>query len=214
MRYHHAVPQPLVSVDGMEPRRRRTEYSEATRQALIDAARELFTKNGFAGTSTDQIVQRARVSRGALYHHFADKKELFKAVLEEVNRGLTEAIAARGLNSQDVWAGVVDGVNAFLDGCLDPSYQRIVLLDGPAVLGWAEWRTVGENHGLGLVRTMLQAAMDQGIVRSQPLEPMASMIHASLNEAGMHIATADDVVAAREQVAESVFGLIDGLRTS
>ena len=196
----------------MAEKSRRAEYSEATRRALLDVARELFTERGYADTPTEEIVRRARVSRGALYHHFSDKRSLFRAVLDEVNKQLTDAIAERGLVQEDVWAGVVDGVNAFLDGCLDPSYQQIVLLDGPSVLGWPEWREIGEKHGLGLIRMVLEEAMDKGVVDRRPVEPLASMLHAALNEAGMHIATATDITAARKEVGESVFSLIDPLR--
>lgn len=196
----------------VERRSRRAEFSDATRRALLDSARELFTDRGYADTSTEEVVRRAGVTRGALYHHFGDKRDLFREVLEEVNAKLTAALAGRGLARPDIWDGVVDGVNAFLDGCLDPSYRRIVLLDGPAVLGWPEWRAIGVKHGLGLVRIMLEEAMRQGVVQPRPVEPLASMVHAALNEAGMHLAAAEDVAVARDEVAASVLALIDGLR--
>lgn len=191
---------------------RREENTEATRRALLDAATELFTARGFSETPTEEIVKRARVSRGALYHHFTDKRDLFRAVLEEVNVGATSAIAERGLSGEDVWAGVIEGVNAFLDVCHDPAYRQVVLLDGPAVLGWREWRDIGEKHGLGLVRAMVEAAAEKGVIDPQPAEPLASMIHAALNEAGMHIANASDPKKARQRVSESLFTLLDGLR--
>jgi AcrR family transcriptional regulator len=196
----------------MEEKSRRAEYSEATRRALIDGARELFTEKGYADTPTEEIVRRARVSRGALYHHFPDKRGLFRAVLEEVDTQLMEMIAARGLIQEDVWQGVVNGVDAYLDACFDPAYQRIVLLDGPAVMGWSEWREIGEEHGLGLIRFVLEKAMSEGVVETQPIEPLASMLHAALNEAGMHIATAKNPKSARREVGKSVFSLIEGLR--
>jgi AcrR family transcriptional regulator len=196
----------------VEEKSRRAEYSETTRRALLDAARELFTERGYARTPTEEIVRRARVSRGALYHHFPDKKALFKAVLEEVETQLMDMIAKRGLTQEDVWQGVVNGINAYLDRCIDPTYQRIVLLDGPAVMGWPEWREIGEEHGLGLIRSVLEKAMTEGVVERQPVEPLASMLHAALNEAGMHIATAKNPKTARQQVGKSVFSLIKSLR--
>ena len=191
---------------------RREENSEATRRGLIDAARELFTKRGYAETSTEEIVRRSRVTRGALYHHFSGKQDLFRAVLEEVNGRVSEAIAGRALDQGDVWSGVVRGVEAFLDACLDPAYQRIVLLDGPAVLGWEEWREIGERHGLGIIRAAVTQAVEDGAIDPQPVEPLAHMLHGALNEAGMHIARSGDVKAARAEVGESVFRLIEGLR--
>lgn len=196
----------------MEEKSRREESSEATRRGLVAAARELFTERGYADTSTEEIVRRSRVTRGALYHHFTGKRDLFRAVLEEVNGTVSEAIAGRALDQGDVWAGVVSGIDAFLDACLDPAYQRIVLLDGPAVLGWEEWRQIGENHGLGIIRAAVAQAVDQGVIDPQPVEPLAHMLHGALNEAGMHIARSADVTAARTEAGASVFRLIEGLR--
>lgn len=191
---------------------RRDENSEATRRGLIDAARFLFADRGYAETSTEEIVRRSRVTRGALYHHFTDKRDLFRAVLEEVNGRVSEAIAGRALEQGDVWSGVVQGIDAFLDACLDPAYQRIVLLDGPAVLGWEEWREIGEHHGLGIIRAAVTQAVAEGAIDPQPVEPLAHMLHGALNEAGMHIARSEDVTAARAEAGDSVFRLIEGLK--
>lgn len=196
----------------MAVKNRREESSEATRRGLVDAARALFSKKGYAETSTEEIVRAGRVTRGALYHHFTGKRDLFRAVLEEVNGGVSESIAGRALQEGDVWSAVVGGIDAFLDACLDPAYQRIVLLDGPAVLGWEEWREIGEQHGLGTIRAALAHAMEDGVIDEQPIEPLAHMLHGALNEAGMHIARSSNVKAARKETGASVFRLIDGLR--
>ena len=196
----------------MEEKSRREESSEATRRGLIDAARQLFSERGYAETSTEEIVRRSRVTRGALYHHFTGKQDLFKAVLEEVNGRVSEAIAGRALDQGEVWNGVVQGIDAFLDACLDPAYQRIVLLDGPAVLGWEEWRAIGERHGLGIIRAAVAQAVEEGVIDRQPVEPLAHMLHGALNEAGMYIARSGDVKAARAEAGASVFRLIEGLR--
>ena len=193
---------------------RREENSKATRRGLIDAARVLFTERGYADTSTEEIVRRSRVTRGALYHHFNGKQDLFKAVLEEVNARVSDAIAGRALEQGDVWSGVVRGIDAFLDACLDPAYQRIVLLDGPAVLGWEQWREIGEHHGLGIIRAAVSQAVEEGVIDPQPVEPLAHILHGALNEAGMHIARSADVKAARAEAGDSVFRLIEGLRRS
>lgn len=198
----------------MEEKSRREENAEATRQGLVDAARELFTEHGYAATSTEEIVRRSRVTRGALYHHFEGKQELFRAVLEEVNGRVSHAIASRALEPDDVWTGVVRGIEAFLDACLDPAYQRIVLLDGPSVVGWEAWREIGERHGLGIIRAALTQAVEEGVIDPQPIEPLAHMLHGALNEAGMYIARSHDVKTARAAAGASVFRLIDGLRKS
>lgn len=191
---------------------RREENSEATRRGLIDAARELFTKRGYAETSTEEIVRRSRVTRGALYHHFSGKQDLFRAVLEEVNGRVSEAIAGRALDQGDVWSGVVRGVEAFLDACLDPAYQRIVLLDGPAVLGWEEWREIDSQYGLGLVKASLENAMETGLIARQPVDPLAHLLVGALDEAAMYIARADDDRLARREMGESIERMLEGLR--
>ncbi|HEY7875705.1 MAG TPA: TetR/AcrR family transcriptional regulator [Actinomycetota bacterium] len=197
----------------MQEKSRREENSEATRKGLVEAARKLFTERGYADTSTEEIVRRSRVTRGALYHHFTGKRDLFRAVLQEVNGGVSESIAGRALQEGEVWEGVVQGIDAFLDACIDPAYQRIVLLDGPAVLGWEEWREIGEHHGLGIIRAALVQAVEQGVIEPQPIEPLAHMLHGALNEAGMHIARSSDPEAARAEAGASVFRLIEGLKT-
>jgi AcrR family transcriptional regulator len=197
----------------MATKTRREEHTESTRQAVFEAARELFTERGYAQTSTEEIVRRARVTRGSLYYHFTDKRDLFRAVADDLNTKLTAAIAERALKQSDVWSGVVRGTEAFLDACLDPSYQRIILLDGPAVLGWEEWRALAERHGLGIIRAALEEAMRQGVIDQQPVEPLAHLFHGALHEAAVHIARADDLPAARRDAGAALIRLMEGLRT-
>ena len=143
---------------------RKAAQSEATRAKLVRAGRKLFGKRGYAGVGTEEIVRAAGVTRGALYHQFADKRELFAAVFEDTE---TELIVEAGRNS----AGVDDPVEAlrraflgWLEACSRPAVQRIVLLDAPAVLGWEEWREIGERLGLGATMAALQAGMDAGAI--------------------------------------------------
>jgi AcrR family transcriptional regulator len=193
---------------------RREEQSEATRAALLDAARELFAKRGYAAVGTEEIVRRARVTRGALYHHFADKKDLFRGVHEQMEAGLTEAIAAQlaAADASDPLAALATGVRSFLDACTDPALARIVLLEAPSVLGWAEWREIDERYGLGLVMGGLQAAMDAGALREQPVKPLAHLVLGALGEAAMVIANAEDPQAARAEVEPPLLALLEGLR--
>ncbi len=193
---------------------RREEQTEGTRAALLAAARELFSERGYAAVGTEEIVRRARVTRGALYHHFADKKDLFRGVHEEMEGELTAAIAAQLAEAaaEDPLAGLVTGVNSFLDACTDPRLARIVLLEAPSVLGWAEWREIDERYGLGLVMAGLQGAMDAGSLRPQPVKPLAHLMLGALGEAAMVIANAEDPEAARREVEPSLLGLLEGLR--
>jgi AcrR family transcriptional regulator len=190
----------------------REERAEATRAALLRAARELFAERGYGAVGTELIVERAGVTRGALYHHFRDKKDLFRAVHVEMERELMEAIGARMGEASDPMDLLVSGLNAFLDACTDPAVIQINLLDAPSVLGWAEWREIDERYGLGLITAGLDNAMAAGALRRQEIRPLAHLLLASLVEAAMLIANAPDPKAAREQLEGPLLTLLEGLR--
>ena len=185
---------------------------EATRAALVAAARELFAERGYAGVGTEEIVKRAGVTRGALYHHFADKEDLMRAVLHDLSRELAEASAAAALKETDQWRQILAAVDAFLDACMDPAIQRIMMTDAPSVLGWDEWRDSDTQYGLGLVKASLQNAMETGLIASQPVDPLAHLFVGALDEAAMYISRAADTKAARQEMGESIERLLDGLR--
>ena len=196
----------------MNVKRSKAEQSELTQGALLQAAREIFTAKGYAATATEEIVQRAGVTRGALYHHFRDKEELFQAVFEAAERELVEKVrAAIGSAQLGPWEGLSVGCQAFLDACLEPAVQRIILLDAPSVLGWETWRRIDAEYGLGLVRHGLQAAMEAGDVDPLPVEPLAHMLLGALNEAALLIARAEGVQSARAEVGAVVDRLLKGL---
>ena len=192
---------------------RKAARSQATRAQLLDVATRLFAEHGYAAVGTEEIVRSAGVTRGALYHHFADKRELFRAVDEEVERELVRRITTRVAGITDPWEAMVAGVRTYLDACVDPVVVRITLIDAPAVLGWREWREIDARHGLGLVIVALGAAMDAGVLRRRPVEPVAHLLLAAMAEAGLMIATAPDPAAAREQVEASLLALLEGLRS-
>jgi AcrR family transcriptional regulator len=198
----------------MQRRTRKAEQTEATRAALVAVARELFASRGYAAVGTEEIVQTARVTRGALYHHFRDKKDLLRAVHEQLEGELLQAISRRLLDgsTDDPITRLRTGVRAFLDQCLDPALARIALIDAPSVLGWQEWRRIDEKYSLGLVMAGLRDAMAAGAIRQQPVKPLAHLILGALGEAGMLIANADDPQAARDEVEAPLLALLDGLR--
>jgi AcrR family transcriptional regulator len=190
----------------------KAEQSEATRAALIGVARRRFAERGYAGVSTEEIVRDAGVTRGALYHHFDGKRELFRAVFEEVETELSQKIAERGLTGSEPLQALEAGAAMFLDSAGEPEVRQIALIDAPSVLGWEEWREIGMRYGLGLVQAALQAAMDAGAIAEQPVRPLAHMLLGALDEAAMLVALADDPAAAREEVGNTVGTLLDGLR--
>jgi AcrR family transcriptional regulator len=195
------------------PRSQQAERSEATRATLIATARALLAARGYADVGTEEIVRAAGVTRGALYHHFEDKRALFEAVYEDVERRLTERIASEALASAaDPMAALRAGAEAFLDACEDPAVQRIALIDAPSVLGWERWREIGLRYGLGLVQGTVQAAIDAGQIEAQPAAPLAHLLLGAIDEGAMLIAQAEDAATARREVGASLGRFLDALR--
>jgi len=202
-----------MAQEGGPARTLKAEQSEATRTALIAAARELFAERGYAAVGTEEIVRATGVTRGALYHHFAGKRELFAAVYEDVERQLVERIAASAISSAgDPLQALHAGAQAFLDACEDPAVRRIALVDAPSVLGWEQWREIGLRYGFGLVQGTVQAAMDAGLIDPQPVLPLAHLLLGAIDEGAMLIARADDGGETRAQVGASVTRFLDALR--
>jgi AcrR family transcriptional regulator len=190
----------------------RAERGESTRAALVRAARELFSERGYGAVGTTEVVERAGVTRGALYHHFRGKKDLFRAVYEQTEQEIVEATAAEMSAVDDPWELLVRGTRSFFDACTDPALMQIGLVDGPAVLGWQEWREVGSRYALGLVTFGLQSAMDAGVLRRADVKQLAHLIFGALGEAAMLIANSPDPQLARRDAEATVLVLLEGLR--
>lgn len=197
----------------MNVKRTQAERSESTRGALIAAARRLFAEHGYAGVGTEEIVRAAGVTRGALYHHFKGKRELFEAVYEQIEAELAERIAAGALaaNAASPMEAMRAGAEMFLAASTEPETQRIVLLDGPAVLGWDRWREIATEHGLGLIEATLQAAVDVGAIGPQPVRPLAHVLMGALDEAAMLVARAEDPEVMRAEVGGTLDSLLAAL---
>jgi AcrR family transcriptional regulator len=188
------------------------ERSEATRAALIAAARALFAQRGYTSVSTAEIVDRARVTRGALYHHFKDKRALFEAVHEGLEAELVARIA-HGLSGDAPPTAPFDvliaGTDLFLDACEDPTFARIALREAPSVLGWQRWREIDAQYSMGLITGVLVQGMQAGELRPQPTEPLAHLLLGALGEAGLLIASG----IPRAQVRAPLLALLEGLLT-
>jgi AcrR family transcriptional regulator len=194
------------------PESKHAQRSRATREALIAAARTLFGERGYAAVGTEEVVRAAGVTRGALYHQFRDKAELFEAVFEAVEAETTRRVAEASLDGvADALTGLRAGARAFLRLCATPEVERILLLDAPAVLGWERWREIGLRHGLGLVTAALQGAVDTGLIPPQPVGPLAHLLIGALDEGAMYVARADDPEAARAEVEALLDRLLAGL---
>jgi AcrR family transcriptional regulator len=191
---------------------RKLEQSQATRAALIKTARKLFARLGYADTDIETVARRTRVTRGALYHHFKDKQDLFSAVFDLEEQKLTTTVAQAAADNSSSWDGMLAGCNAFLDACLDPAVQRIVLIDSLAVLGWERWREIDAKYNLQLVTAALQSAMDEGILARGPVDSLAHLLMGAMTEGAIFIAHAEDKPKARREVGENVVQLLSGLR--
>ena len=183
--------------------------SKGTRAALVRAARALFAERGYAAVGTEEIVRAAGVTRGALYHQFRDKAELFDAVVVAVEGDVTQRIVAGALTgAASPAAALRAGARAFLEVCAEPEVERILLLDAPGVLGWERWREIGQAHGLGVITAALQAAIDAGEIPSQPVRPLAHLVLGALDEAALVVARAEDPGAEREAMLAALEGLL------
>ena len=201
-----------------------------TRQALVDAARALFTAQGYAATGTEEIVAAARVTRGALYHHFQDKTDLFRAVMEQIAREVAEHLIDAELSRPaapspgqpvgqsaaqppaDAWDEVRDGLRAFLDLCVvTDDFQRIVLVEGPAVLGHEAWDDLVARHGSNLLAEWLSRAVEQRRIAPVPIQPLTRLLIAMISESSLYIARADDRSAARAAMGTVLDRFLGGL---
>jgi len=201
----------------LDSKARRAAQAEATRAALVDAARRLFVAQGYHRTGTEEVVAAAGVgTRGALYHHFTDKQALFEAVFIAVEEDLVmEAAKSLADPADGALNQLRQGLIGFLDASLTPHVQRVLLIDGPAVLGWTRWRELESVYGLGAIRAMLDRAVEEGDLASgQPVEALAHMLLAAADEMALFIANAPEQAAARDQGVQALNALLDGLPRS
>ena len=199
-------------------RRTQAGRSEATRRALVRAGRRLFARHGYSAVGTEAIVRAAGVTRGAMYHQFAGKAELFEAVFEAVETSVMTRLARRLDEAERLSGDAADavellerGIEAWLDVCRDREVQQIVLLDGPAVLGWERWREISLRHAGALLEAALEGAIAAGHLRSQPVRPLAVVMIAALDEAALYVARADDPESARSEMMTALGHLVGRL---
>jgi AcrR family transcriptional regulator len=187
------------------------ERSAASLAKLMDAARPLFRTQGYAATSVDDITRAALLTKGAFYHHFTDKKAIFHAVFEEAEHQLQADIRA-ACAADDAWTMLKSGCLAFLDITLDPGVQRLLLREGPSVLGWDVWRDICARHSLGVISGGIRAAIKAGQIRPRPTEPLAATIYGALTEAARYLAELDDPAAALPGIRSEIELMLEALR--
>lgn len=196
-----------------DQRRTQADRSAATREALIRAARPLFAADGFGAVSAEAIARAAGVTRGAMYHQFADKTEVYAAVLEEIEDEVMARISAgiADADQDDLVEVMKVGARIWLDACAEPAVHQIVLIEAPSVLGWERWREVSLRHGMGMVQALIQGAIESGRIPPQPVLPLAHVLIGALDEAAIYLARSDGSAATRKEVDTLIDRLVDAL---
>lgn len=190
----------------------KAERTEATTRRLLDVGRELFAARGFARTGTEDLVRAAGVTRGALYHHFADKNALFHAVLDEVQQDVGRAVEAAADERDDPWDQLTTGCRAFLQACTQPDTQQIMLIDGPAVLGWTTWREMDSQYSYRSLRQGVQALVDDGVIADQSVDALAHLLSGAMNEAALWVVQSTTPTAALVEATDSLDRLLQALK--
>jgi AcrR family transcriptional regulator len=193
------------------PRRSQDERARTTRAALTATARRLFTERGYQNVPAEEIANAAGLTRGALYHHYDDKKDLFREVFEQLAVEMTAEVSVVARQAPDAWTGLLAALAASLDLADRPEVMQIALTDAPAVLGWEQWRMLEARHGLGLMVAALARAMDDGVLIRTPVQPLAQLVLAMTTEAGLMIAHAEDRDSARADALQALRALLAGV---
>lgn len=197
----------------MDVKSRREEYAEVTRAAIVEAAVKRFAADGYAGTNLDSIAELARVTKGAIYHHFSNKSELFEAAYTAMEKRLLSNVLAGIEGIEEPWDAIRVGADLFLVECCKLDFSRIALEEAPVALGWARWKATEEKYFLGLLSSALDAMAEAGLI-AIPAEGdlTARMLLAALDEAGLSVASSTDPHAERERAGDLIHRLLSGLR--
>jgi AcrR family transcriptional regulator len=185
----------------------------ATQAAILKAARKLFGDGGFQATTMDDIASAARVAKGAVYHHFKTKEDVFEAVFEEVSRDLVAEIAKVSRAERDVLVAMAAGTQHYLAACSKGATGQIILRDGPAVLGWERWREIDARHFGGKIPRALEVAMERGLIGRQPVEPLARLLLGAMTEAAVACAGSSDIKKAGVEYSRAFRSLLEAMRT-
>jgi AcrR family transcriptional regulator len=192
-------------------RSRREEYAEATYEALLDSASACFFESGFAATSLDHVAHRARVTKGAIYHHFASKRELFLAVLERQQEHSVGSVTQAGATASDAWTGIVAAIDAFLDTISDPVYQRLCWVEGPSALGFEDWWACGERYEIEVIRRLLDRASRAGVLLVDDLDMLAHVLFGAVTAGVLGMARSEKPFVERDRFRAVMLALMAGI---
>ncbi len=192
-------------------RTRREEYAEATHEALVVSASACFFENGFAATSLDQVAQRARVTKGAIYHHFSSKRALYLAVLERQQEHWVGLVTAAGENAPSAWHGIVAAVDAFLQTISDPVYRRLCWVEGPSALGFEEWWACGERYEIEVIGRLLERAAKSGALVVDDRDMLAHVLFGAVSAGVLGMIRSAEPATAHERFRTVMLALMAGL---
>jgi|SRR3984885_9182937 AcrR family transcriptional regulator len=190
-----------------------SERREATRAAIVKAAKRLFGERGFAGTTMDHVATAAHVAKGAVYHHFKTKEALFEAVFDQVSEDLVAEVERAARSENDALAAMAAGTQAYFAACATDATGQIILRDGPAVLGWERWREIDARHFGGGFPLALARAMEDGLIARQPVEPLSRLLLGAVTEAAVACSAGSDLHKTGAEYALAFRTLLDALRT-
>lgn len=191
---------------------RRQDYSSSTKRALLDNAAELFTDHGYAGTSLDEVVAAARVTKGALYHHYPSKLALFESVFMRCQEDTKKQIERSLRQSKDPWERATIGLQTFLDICQQPTFRRICIQEGPVALGHARWHEVEKEFSFGLVANIVEDLLKDMGGADELTDTFAHIFYGALQSAGDFVADSEDSEDASEKVQAVISAILAGLR--
>lgn len=189
------------------------ERSETTTERLLQTGRDLFARKGFAGTSIEEVVRTAGVTRGAMYHHFQSKEELFEAVFEREEKAVTQRVQLAASKKKDPWDQLKAGCDEFLLACTDPEIQQISLIDGPSVLGSRRVEEIQRPHSIRMMVRSIELAIEKGTLKKRPPLPLAQLIYGGLCQAAMAAARADDAIVTMKQMRKELQDLLEALES-
>ena len=192
---------------------RKEEYADATRAALLESGRTLFAEHGYHNTSVDEICRHARVTKGALYHHYRNKEDLFADLVESLEADVVGKVSGSINADGDLWSALLGGIDLFLDHCTDPAYRRIVLVDGPNVLGQRRLAEIGERTASGLLKTLFEALMADGTIAKQPTNILVRLCLSVLVEGGLIIGESRRPKKAKQDVRAMIIRFLESLKT-
>ncbi|MFD0589340.1 TetR/AcrR family transcriptional regulator [Paenibacillus sp. GCM10027627] len=196
----------------MNSKLRRHDDAESTKKALVQRAQSLFAEVGYSKTSIDEIVRQEQLTKGALYYHFKDKKDLFEHVVDQLVAGMVARVSMAVDTETDPWERAQIAIETYLDGCLNAAYLHIVIMEAPAVLGWTIWRDKEKQSIMGLSVMLIKELMDNGHIKQQNVDLLAFILFGAITEAAIGIAHSSDKLEAREQANDILKRIVLALK--